>query len=73
MGIIGFAGFLIGIAWPKVAGVKVGPAVPGDLKQGEVDHTPAQRAGINFDADAKSAGVKPEAVNRAAAFFQRSL
>ncbi|MFO0755322.1 MAG: SH3 domain-containing protein [Byssovorax sp.] len=32
VGIIGFAGFVIGIAWPKLAGVKVGPAVPGDLR-----------------------------------------
>lgn len=52
---------------------KTGATVPGDLKPGAVDRTPAQRAGLNFDADAKSAGVKPEAVNRAAAFFQRSL
>jgi hypothetical protein len=51
---------------------KTGATVPGDLKQGEVDHTQI-RTGLNFDADAKSAGLKPEAVNRAAAFFQRSL
>lgn len=52
---------------------KTGATVPGDLKQGPVDRTPAQRSGLNFDADAKSAGVKLENVNRAAAFFQRSL
>ncbi|MEO7330995.1 MAG: SH3 domain-containing protein, partial [Minicystis sp.] len=41
VGIIGFAGFVIGIAWPKVAGVKVGPAVPEDLKtQIEATATP---------------------------------
>ncbi len=51
---------------------KTGATVPGDLKQGEVDRTQI-RAGVNFDADAKSAGVKPDAVTRAAAFFQRSL
>jgi hypothetical protein len=45
VGIIGFAGFLIGIAWPKVAGVKVGPAVPGDLKaQIEATGTPSGSA-----------------------------
>jgi hypothetical protein len=31
VGIVGVLGFLIGIAWPKVAGVKIGPAVPADL------------------------------------------
>lgn len=52
---------------------KTGATVASTLEQGQVDRTPAQRAGVNFDADAKSAGVKPETVNRAAAFFQRSL
>lgn len=51
---------------------KTGANITGDLKQGEVDRTQV-RTGLNFDADAKSAGLKPEAVNRAAAFFQRSL
>ncbi|APR79733.1 Hypothetical protein A7982_05080 [Minicystis rosea] len=31
VGIVGVLGFVIGIAWPKVAGVKIGPAVPADL------------------------------------------
>jgi hypothetical protein len=31
VGIIGLAGFVIGMAWPRIAGVKVGPSVPGDL------------------------------------------
>lgn len=53
--------------------VKTGATVVVTLQQGPIDRTPAQLAGINFDANAKEAGVKPEAVNRAAAFFQRSL
>ncbi|UQA58891.1 SH3 domain-containing protein [Polyangium aurulentum] len=32
VGIIGAAGFVLGIAWPKATGVKVGPNVPGDLR-----------------------------------------
>ena len=32
VGIIGAVGFVLGVAWPKLAGVKVGPNVPGDLK-----------------------------------------
>ncbi len=32
VGIIGAAGFVLGIAWPKAVGVKVGPNVPGDLR-----------------------------------------
>jgi Bacterial SH3 domain len=32
VGIIGVAGFVLGMAWPKLAGVKIGPAVPADLR-----------------------------------------
>jgi hypothetical protein len=31
VGIIGLAGFVIGIAWPRVAGIKIGPSVPVDV------------------------------------------
>jgi hypothetical protein len=31
VGIIGVAGFLVGILWPRVAGLKIGPSVPVDL------------------------------------------
>jgi hypothetical protein len=31
VGIIGLAGFVVGVAWPRLAGVKVGPSVPSDL------------------------------------------
>ena len=37
VGIVAAVGFVLGVAWPKLAGVKVGPNVPGDLKaQAEV-------------------------------------
>jgi Bacterial SH3 domain len=32
VGIIAATGFVLGVAWPKLAGVHVGPNVPGDLK-----------------------------------------
>jgi hypothetical protein len=32
VGIIGVVGFIVGIAWPRVAGFKIGPAVPADLR-----------------------------------------
>jgi len=32
VGAIGLAGFLIGIAWPRIAGVHIGPSVPNDLR-----------------------------------------
>jgi hypothetical protein len=35
VGIVGVAGFILGVAWPRVAGVKVGPGVPGDHKTAE--------------------------------------
>lgn len=45
VGIIAVAGFVIGIAWPKLAGVKVGPSVPGDLAaKVEATATPAGSA-----------------------------
>lgn len=52
---------------------KTGATVAVTLQPGPVDRTPAQRAALNFEANAKEAGVKPEAVSRAADFFQRSL
>jgi hypothetical protein len=45
VGIIGVVGFVVGIAWPRLAGVKVGPAVPADLRaQVEGSATPAPHA-----------------------------
>lgn len=45
VGAIGLAGFLIGIAWPRIAGVRIGPSVPGDLRaQIEATATPAGSA-----------------------------
>lgn len=32
VGIIGVVGFVVGMAWPRFAGVKIGPAVPADLR-----------------------------------------
>ncbi|MRG91692.1 SH3 domain-containing protein [Polyangium spumosum] len=32
VGIVAAVGFVLGVAWPKLAGVNVGPNVPGDLK-----------------------------------------
>ncbi len=31
VGVIGLLGFVVGVAWPRLTGVKVGPAVPADL------------------------------------------
>jgi SH3 domain-containing protein len=45
VGAIGLAGFLIGIAWPRIAGVRIGPSVPGDLRaQIEATASPAGSA-----------------------------
>jgi hypothetical protein len=32
VGIIGVVGFVVGMAWPRLAGVKIGPSVPADLR-----------------------------------------
>lgn len=52
---------------------KTGATVTGNLQPAEVKRSEIERAGLNFEAEAKTAGVKAETVNRAAAFFQRSL
>ncbi|MGK3995397.1 SH3 domain-containing protein [Sorangium sp. So ce1024] len=32
VGVIALVGFVVGVAWPRLAGVRVGPSVPGDGK-----------------------------------------
>jgi hypothetical protein len=45
VGIIGVVGFVVGIAWPRIAGIKVGPAVPADLRaQVEASASPSALA-----------------------------
>ena len=45
VGAIGLLGFLVGIAWPRIAGVRIGPSVPGDLRaQIEATATPSGSA-----------------------------
>ncbi|WP_438019540.1 SH3 domain-containing protein [Sorangium sp. So ce315] len=32
VGVIALVGFVVGVAWPRLAGVRIGPSVPGDVK-----------------------------------------
>lgn len=32
IGVIALVGFVVGVAWPRLAGVRIGPSVPGDPK-----------------------------------------
>src|SRR5262245_6479099 len=59
VGIIGAAGFLIGIVWPKLAGVQIAPGVPEDLRaQPEVTApAPAPSAAPVIPALASSAAA----------------
>lgn len=69
VGAIGLAGFLIGIAWPRIAGVKIGPSVPGDLRaQIEATATPAGSAPPRASATpaASGAAVAPPALSGSA-------
>ncbi len=65
VGAIGLAGFLIGIAWPRIAGVRIGPSVPGDLRaQIEATASPAgsaapRAAASGAPAPSGSAAVAP--------------
>lgn len=67
VGVIAITGFVLGIAWPKVAGYKMGPAVPADLRaQVEGSASPAAavsggpaRASANAPAAADAATATP--------------
>jgi Bacterial SH3 domain len=63
VGIIGLAGFVIGVAWPHFAGVKVGPNVPADLaaraETSASSATQAPRAPASAGAPAPSGSAAP--------------
>ncbi len=59
VGIIGAAGFILGIAWPKLAGVAIGPGVPGDARPAETAAATAEPA--PSAAPAASAAAAPSA------------
>src|SRR5580704_7236653 len=66
VGIIGVVGFVVGIAWPRLAGVKIGPAVPADLRaQVEGSASPsasgAPRAGSASSGASTSSASAPYA------------
>jgi hypothetical protein len=42
VGLVAVAGFVFGIAWPRFVGIKLGPAVPADLRA-QVESSAASR------------------------------
>ena len=52
VGVIAAVGFVIGIAWPRVIGVKLGPSAPGEA---------AAAAAASASASARAAGHAPDA------------
>ena len=56
VGAIGLVGFLVGIAVPRVAGMKIGPGVPADLAKTEASASPNAAAHPKASASA-SAGA----------------
>jgi uncharacterized Zn ribbon protein len=69
VGAIGLAGFLIGIAWPRIAGVHIGPSVPNDLRaQIEATAAPSgSAAAARASAAPSGSAAVPPAVPSAAA------
>jgi hypothetical protein len=69
VGIIGLAGFLIGIAWPHFAGVRVGPNVPADLARPDATASAAAQAAphpsTSAGAPAASGSAAPPAADTA--------
>lgn len=53
VGVIAVVGFLVGVAWPKIAGVRIGPSVPGDLK------ATAEQTAASAVAPAAASGAVP--------------
>jgi hypothetical protein len=66
VGIIGLLGFVVGIAWPRVAGIKIGPGLPADLR-GQLEASaspstlPAPRAPSARPGDAPAASASASA------------
>lgn len=57
VGVIALVGFVIGIAWPKLAGVRIGPSVPGENR----DKVTAAATAAPSAAAAAPASAEPEA------------
>lgn len=61
VGVIAAVGFTIGVAWPRIAGVKIGPSAPGEAASAAAASAGAKRA-----PDAPPATVATEAPSNAA-------
>lgn len=69
VGIVAVAGFVLGIAWPRVAGVKIGPSVPADLAakmESSASPSATPRATPSGSASAAPAASAPAASGSAA-------
>ncbi|HEY1958371.1 MAG TPA: SH3 domain-containing protein [Polyangiaceae bacterium] len=55
VGLVALVGFALGVAWPRIAGVRLGPAAPAEA----VSAVAAQRAAEAASAAAASASVAP--------------
>jgi hypothetical protein len=72
VGLIGLLGFVVGIAWPRVAGVKIGPAVPADLAarveaSASPSAAPPSAARARASASASASAAPPASTASAAA------
>jgi hypothetical protein len=64
VGLVALIGFAVGVAWPKLAGVQIGPSVPGDARD---EAEPAAAGPIAAPAPSGSAGPDappPEAARK---------
>lgn len=60
VGIVGFAGFVLGMAWPRLVGVRLGPSVPADLAaKVEASASPSARPSVSASPSASAAAVAP--------------
>ncbi len=77
VGIIAAVGFVVGIAWPRVAGVKLGPSAPGESDKSQPAASagppsanlasPSGASSANAKASAATASSMPSAAGSAAA------
>lgn len=61
VGVIAAVGFIVGIAWPRLVGVRLGPSAPGESASAAASASGAQAAGRAPDAPPGSAAAKASA------------
>jgi Bacterial SH3 domain len=66
VGVIAAVGFVLGVVWPRIAGVHIGPSVPSDLRAQPETAASSAAPAASAGAPAAPAPAAPEAEGKAA-------